>query len=190
MTKSNVFYSIMVSQSTQLVHFLIFLVLTSLFTGSSSNRFIKTQINVTSSDPQRLKIIGFDIDQNAVVNVTYQLMQPWNNVMVKNGTFLNFYKNNWNVSIFVTVELFSIGHTCWKCKDKKNLFCWKTWLLFERWKPELNKKSFCEKHIPGTARRERKFIEKMPFHGYHITAKLTGIKEFHQQCDAAWKIFN
>lgn len=123
MTKTYVFYSIMVSQSKKPVHFFIFLVIISFISGSSSNHFINTQINVTSSDPQRLKIIGFDIDQNAVVNVTYQLMQPWNNIIVEHNTFLKFHKNNFNVSFFISVELFSIGHTCWKCQAKKNLCC-------------------------------------------------------------------
>lgn len=67
-------FSIEISQST----FLIIVIVSE----SLANHYIDTAINVTSSDPQKLKIIYFKIEQNGAMNVTFELLKPWDHILV------------------------------------------------------------------------------------------------------------
>lgn len=55
----------------------------SFLSFSASNHYMSTTMNAMSSDPQRLRVVNFSIDQNAFMNVCYELMQPWDNILVK-----------------------------------------------------------------------------------------------------------
>lgn len=79
--------------------FLILAVFTSIISKSTSNRYVNTTLNITSSDNNRLKIISFNVDQNAAVNVTYELMQSWDHILVKTIIY-NYLKNDFSFLIF------------------------------------------------------------------------------------------
>lgn len=62
---------------------------------SASNHFTNLTINVSSSDSRRLKVIDFSIDQNAFMNVTYELLQPWNLILVGNLSHTYLFTHWW-----------------------------------------------------------------------------------------------
>lgn len=169
--------------------FFILLVITSIISKSTSNHYVNTTLNITSSDNNRLKIISFNVDQNAAVNVTYELMQSWDHILVKTIRIHNCFQN-WILFSYFSAELFNVLQSFWQRQISKTLRNRQSRLLFKRWKCKLCQKLFHQESFPGFASSSTKFLEKMSLSGCHVNDKLSRTAEFSQQHHATWKICN
>lgn len=53
------------------------------FLTVNANRQIINNMNVTSTNPKKVKVLNFGFSQSGLLNMSYQALEPWDNVKVR-----------------------------------------------------------------------------------------------------------